>query len=228
MIEHIEAARTSEEWSAEDCLRWAFLEFEQKVAISSAFGPEGMVLIDMASRVCPALRVFTLDTGFLFPETYDLMTRVEKHYGIKIEKLYPQLSPQEQECRYGAVLWSRDADQCCNLRKVEPLKSKLSMLRAWITGIRRDQTTARAKARKLEWDSNFQLYKINPLIDWTATQVWHHIHEHRVPYNPLHDRGYPSIGCTHCTRAVTAGHDPRSGRWPNLEKTECGLHITCQ
>jgi phosphoadenosine phosphosulfate reductase len=228
MIEQIGAALVSEDWSAEDVLRWAFLKFNKNVAIASAFGAEGMVLIDIASRVFPDLRVFTLDTGFLFPETYDLMTRVERHYGIKIEKVCPQLSPQEQECQYGPALWGRDADQCCNLRKVEPLRCKLAELRAWITAIRRDQTTVRAKAHKLQWDSNFQLYKINPLVDWTAKQVWRHIQEHHVPYNPLHDRGYPSIGCTHCTRAVMPGHDPRSGRWPDLEKKECGLHVICQ
>jgi phosphoadenosine phosphosulfate reductase len=214
----------AEQWSAEQVLTWAFEQFGSDVAISSAFGAEGMTLIDMASRIRPNFRVFTIDTEFLFPETYRLMDQIESRYGVLIEKVYPLLSPGEQERQHGEALWSRDPDRCCNLRKIEPLRRKLSELRAWITAIRRDQTSSRADARKIEWDAKFGLLKINPIADWSAKQVWRYLYENNVPYNPLHDRNFPSIGCTHCTRAVQPGDDPRAGRWSKFAKTECGLH----
>jgi len=216
---------TVETWSPERILAWAFDTFGETVAISSAFGAEGMALIDMASRVRPIFRVFTLDTEFLFPETYNLMDQVEQRYDIGIERVYPLTSPEEQEKVYGPALWQRNPDQCCNLRKVEPLRRKLSELQAWITSIRRDQTADRAAAGKIEWDAKFGLVKINPLADWSSRQVWQYIREHDVLYNQLHERNYPSIGCTHCTRAVRPGEDPRAGRWSGSSKTECGLHI---
>jgi phosphoadenosine phosphosulfate reductase len=215
----------AETWSPERVLVWAFDTFVEGVAISSAFGAEGMVLIDIASRVRQNFRLFTLDTEFLFPETYSLMDRVEQRYGITIERVYPLNSPEKQELVHGPALWQRNPDQCCNLRKVEPLQRKLSELQAWITSIRRDQTTTRAGAGKIEWDPKFELVKINPIVDWSSRQVWRYIREHDVPYNALHDRNYPSIGCTHCTRAVRPGEDPRAGRWAGSSKTECGLHI---
>lgn len=215
----------AESWSPEATLQWAFKRFGQRIAISSAFGAEGMVLIDMASRVQPDFRLFTVDTEFLFPETYNLMDHVEERYGVKIEKVYSLLSPEEQKRVHGAALWTRNPDQCCNLRKVEPLRRKLGELSAWITSIRRDQTAHRADARKIEWDAKFGLVKVNPLADWSSKDVWKYIHAHNVPYNPLHDRQYPSIGCTHCTRAVRPGEDPRAGRWWGFAKTECGLHV---
>lgn len=216
----------AEAWAPQQVLKWAFDSFGGSVAISSAFGPEGMVVIDIAARLRgSALRVFTLDTEFLFPETYALMERIEEKYGITIERVYPLLSPEEQERVHGAALWSRDPDQCCNLRKVEPLRRKLSELSAWITGIRRDQTASRAGALKIEWDAKFGLVKINPIVDWNSQQVWAYIHEAAVPYNPLHDRHYPSIGCTHCTRSISLGEDDRAGRWAGFAKSECGLHV---
>lgn len=218
----------AEQWSAQDVLRWAFAAFRNHVEIASGFGVEGMVLIDIAARLQPALRVFTLDTDFLFPETYSLIEQVEKRYGIAVERLRPALTPEEQELRHGAKLWSRAPDACCNLRKVEPLRNKLSRLQAWVTSIRRDQTSARATARKVEWDSKFHLVKVNPLADWTSERVWRYVREHNVPYNPLHDQNYPSVGCTHCTRSVLPGEDPRSGRWAGFQKTECGLHGPAQ
>ena len=223
LVEHMQLV--VERWSAGEVVRWAFGRFGNDVAISSAFGAEGMVLIDMASRVRPDFRLFTVDTEFLFPETYNLMDQIEQRYGIKIEKVYPLFSPEAQERECGPALWSRDPDRCCQMRKVEPLRRKLGELRAWISSIRRDQTVMRAGAGKVEWDSKFGLIKINPLADWTSKQVWQYIHEHKVPYNPLHDRDYPSIGCTHCTRAVRPGEDPRAGRWSGFAKTECGLHL---
>ena len=214
----------AESWTAEQVLAWAFRSFGQRVAMSSAFGVEGMVLIDMASRVRKDFRLFTVDTELLFPETYTLMDKSEERYGITIERVFPLLSPEVQERLHGAALWSRDPDQCCNLRKVEPLRRKLRELDAWITSIRREQTSARAAARKIEWDEKFGLVKINPIADWTAKQVWRYVHDHQVPYNSLHDQGYPSIGCTHCTRAIRPGEDARAGRWSGFAKTECGLH----
>ena len=212
-------------WTPQQTLTWAFETFGSGVAISSAFGAEGMVLIDMASRVNKNFRLFTIDTEFLFPETYRLMDRIEDRYGITIEKVLPLQSPDEQERTQGAALWTRNPDLCCQLRKVEPLRRKLGELDAWITSIRRDQTSARSTARRIEWDAKFGLVKVNPIVDWNSKQVWRYIHDHDVPYNELHDQDFPSIGCTHCTRAVRPGEDPRAGRWPGFAKTECGLHI---
>jgi phosphoadenosine phosphosulfate reductase len=216
----------AEGWDPEQLLRWAFAEFHPGMEIASGFGAEGMVLIDIASRIRPDLRVFTLDTDFLFAETYELIGRVEKRYGITVERVHSPLTPEEQARRHGPALWQRAPDLCCNLRKVEPLREKLAGLRAWATAIRREQTPARAHAHKLEWDSKFGLVKINPLADWNSKQVWDYIYENDVPYNSLHDKNYPSIGCTHCTRPVHAGEDPRAGRWSGFAKTECGLHET--
>ena len=220
-----EVQLTAESWSPEQVLAWAFETFGSEVAISSAFGAEGMALIDMASRVRRDFRLFTIDTDFLFPETYSLMDRIEQKYEIKIERVFSLLSPEQQERIHGAALWASDPDQCCNLRKVEPLRRKLSGLGAWITSIRRDQTSFRKDARKVEWDTKFGLVKVNPIADWSSKQVWRYLLEHGVPYNSLHDRNYPSIGCTHCTRAIRPDEDPRAGRWPGTAKTECGLHV---
>ena len=217
--------QAAESWTPQRALTWAFETFGNRIAISSAFGAEGMVLIDMASRLRRDFRLFTIDTEFLFPETYSLMDRIEEKYGIAIEKVYSLLSPEEQERTHGTALWSRDPDRCCNLRKVEPLRRKLGELSAWITSIRRDQTSVRSSAQRIEWDAKFGLVKVNPIVDWTSKQVWRYIHDHDVPYNELHNQDYPSIGCTHCTRAVRPGEDPRAGRWSGFAKTECGLHI---
>jgi phosphoadenosine phosphosulfate reductase len=226
VIEHLERTQTlAETWSPEEVLRWAFRAFGNGVEMASGFGAEGMALIDIGARLNPALRVFTIDTEFLFPETYQLIENVEQRYGITVERVRPRLRPDSQTEIYGPALWTVNPDQCCALRKVEPLKEKLAGLRAWITAIRRDQTSVRANARKVEWDQKFQLVKINPIADWTHKDVWNYLHAHDVPYNPLHDANYTSIGCTHCTRAVRPGEDPRAGRWAGFQKTECGLHI---
>ena len=223
---HIAELQThAEAWSPQFALGWAFENFGNRVAISSAFGAEGMVLIDMASRISKDFRLFTVDTEFLFAETYNLMDKIEEKYGISIERVYSALSPEEQQRAHGEALWSHNPDLCCNLRKVEPLRRKLGELNAWITSIRRDQTSARSGAKRVEWDAKFGLIKINPIVDWTSKQVWRYIHDHDVPYNALHDQDYPSIGCTHCTRAISAGEDPRAGRWSGFAKTECGLHV---
>ncbi len=215
---------TIEEWNARDVIGWALAEFGQDVAVASSFGAEDVVLIDLATRADPDVRVFTLDTDFLFPETYRLIEQIERRYGVRVERCKSAHSPNRQARNFGEALWSRDPSLCCRLRKVAPLKTALNSLRAWITGIRRDQTPTRAHARKLEWDQQFGLVKVNPLADWASKQIWQYIQNHDVPYNPLHDRGYPSIGCTYCTRPVRADQDSRAGRWAGFSKTECGLH----
>lgn len=218
----------AESWKPEQVLSWAFATYGEDVALATGMGVEGMALLDMAHRINPDLKVFTGDTEFLFAETYDLMDRVEERYGIKIERLYSLLSPEEQNKEFEPKLWARDPDQCCNIRKVEPLRRKLSTLDAWVTAIRRGQTPERAGARKVDWDGKFGLVKISPLADWTREMVWHYVVKHDVPYNELYDRNYPSIGCTHCTRAVLPGEDQRAGRWSGFGKRECGLHTPAE
>jgi phosphoadenosine phosphosulfate reductase len=214
----------AEACSAAELLSSALQRFTPRIAVASSFGAEDVVLIHLAAQVRPDFRVFTLDTDFLFPETYALIGDIERRYHIKVERVKPRLTPEEQAQEFGAALWSCEPDQCCHIRKVEPLANKLSELDAWVTGIRRDQAPTRANARKLEWDAKFGLIKINPLADWKGEQVWDYIRSHNVPYNPLHDQNYPSIGCTYCTRPVQAGENPRAGRWSGFQKTECGLH----
>lgn len=214
----------AESWKPEQVLTWAFATYGENIELATGMGVEGMALLDMAWRINPELKVFTGDTEFLFPETYDLIDRVEERYGIKIEKLYAELTPDEQEREFGPKLWARDPDRCCALRKVEPLRRKLSTLDAWVTAIRRTQTAERAGILKIDWDTKFDLMKISPLADWTREMVWSYIVKNDVPYNALHDLNYPSIGCTHCTRAVRPGEDLRAGRWSGLGKKECGLH----
>jgi len=213
-----------ESWSAEEVLDWALHRFDRRIALASAFGPEGMVLIDIATRLRPDVHVFTLDTGLFFPETYELMEEVEQRYNIKIERVKPALTVDQQAVKHGPLLWLNDSDSCCNMRKVEPLRRKLATLDAWIAAIRRDQTPDRAHAQKVDWDAKFGLVKINPLCDWTSDMVWDYVRANDLPYNPLHDQGYPSIGCQPCTKPVAHGGDPRSGRWAGMAKTECGLH----
>lgn len=221
----VEVQAAAERWSAEEVLAWAAREFGDKAALASSFGAEDVVLMDIVSRINAPFAVFTLDTDFLFPETYELISRIEEKYGISVERLRPRLTPESQGREFGDELWKRQPDLCCQMRKVEPLAQRLKTSSAWITGIRREQSPTRATARKLEWDAKFGLVKLNPIADWTEAQVWEHIRLHRVLYNSLHDRGYPSIGCTHCTRAVLPGEDPRAGRWSGSAKTECGLHV---
>jgi phosphoadenosine phosphosulfate reductase len=208
----------AEGWPAERILQWANETYGERVAIASAFGVEGIALIDIASRVWQQLRVFVLDTAFLFPETSRLIDEVETRYGISVERALPALTPETQAALCGPELWKRNADLCCYIRKVDPLRSKPATLSAWVTSIRRDQTPERAGIAKIGWDGRFQLVQISPLADWSIERVWAYVRERGLPYNPLHDRQYPSIGCTHCTRAVHPGEDPRAGRWPESNK----------
>jgi len=220
-----QAQQQAEAWDAEEVLRWAVKNFPQDMALASSFGAEDQVLLDLASKLDAPMRVFTLDTDFLFPETYSLIAISERRYGVQVERAKSEFTPEQQAEHYGPALWSRDPNQCCDLRKVAPLKSKLGQLRAWVTGIRRDQAPTRANAKKIEWDQRFGLVKFNPLADWTWEQVWAYIRANQVPYNPLHDQNYPSIGCTYCTRQVMPGEDLRAGRWAGQGKIECGLHL---
>lgn len=219
-----EAAVLLEDAAPEETLRWALDEFGKSVTIATGFGAEGVALIDMAVKLNPRVDIFFLDTSFLFPETYALRRRIEDRYQIEIRAFETNLTPERQELRFGAKLWTTDPDLCCRLRKLEPLGQALSGRSAWITAIRRDQTLERSNARVVEWDHQWQLVKINPLARWDKQQVWDYIAVNNLPYNPLHDQGYPSIGCTHCTAPVREGENERAGRWRGLAKKECGLH----
>lgn len=218
-----EAAILLENQSAEQVIRWAVQRYK-KITLACSFGAEDVVLVDMMNKIAPDLDIFYLDTNLHFKETYETRDRLEQKYGIRFIRVLPEITLEEQAEDYGERLWERNPNLCCNLRKVTPLASILQNYDAWITGIRREQAATRAHAKKAEYDSKFQLVKFNPLADWTAEKVWNYIREHNLIYNPLHDRSYPSVGCEKCTRPVRSGEDPRSGRWSNFEKTECGLH----
>ncbi|MBO8164425.1 MAG: phosphoadenylyl-sulfate reductase [Brevibacillus sp.] len=208
----------------EEILMWAVERFGKQIVLASSFGAEDVVLIDMLDKVAPETPVFYLDTNKHFPETYETRDRLVERYGKQFIQVLPKLTLEEQAERYGDELWASDPNLCCQIRKVEPLTEILSRYQAWITGIRRDQAPTRANAQKIEWDEKFQLVKFNPLASWTSDDVWSYIRAHNVPYNPLHDQNYPSIGCDVCTRPVKPGEDPRAGRWAGFAKTECGLH----
>ena len=219
------AAALLDEARPEETLRWAFDEFRDEVAIATGFGAEGVALIDMAVRINPRVDVFFIDTDFLFAETLELRRRIEERYQIEIRAFKTGITPEQQEHRFGAKLWAINPDLCCRLRKLEPLKFALQGRRAWITAIRQDQTFERSNARVVEWDYQWRLVKINPLVRWNKSQVWNYVVRNDVPYNPLHDSGYPSIGCTHCTEPVHAGDNDRAGRWAGRDKKECGMHL---
>lgn len=205
---------------------WTVLAFAPKLTLASSFGAEDMVLLDMwAKSGAGPVDVFCLDTGLLFPQTYDLIDDVENKYRIQVHRVTPTQTVSQQELQFGANLWQRDPDSCCRLRKVDPLLHHLKGYQAWMTGIRRDQTINRRHAPLIGWDSTHDLVKVNPLAPWTYTDVFDYLKRHRVPFNPLHLQGYPSIGCQPCTQQVTDDRDPRSGRWQGKEKTECGLHL---
>ncbi len=218
-----EAAEAFEKESPESLLRFAVEKFPN-ITLACSFGAEDVVLMDMLQKVSPSSDIFYLDTDFHFKETYETRDRLSARYNKTFVQVKPKLTPEEQAAAHGEKLWTVDPNKCCNIRKVDPLTDILSKYDAWITGIRRDQAPTRANSKKVEYDVKFGLVKFNPIADWTSEDVWSYIREHNLPYNPLHDQNFPSIGCEQCTRPVAPGEDPRAGRWSGSEKTECGLH----
>jgi len=192
--------------------------------MATGFGVAGCVLIDMVSQANLRIDVFTLDTGLLFPETYELWHRLEARYGVTIRAVRPALTVSRQAAIYGEKLWEREPDRCCQMRKVFPLGKALAGFKAWVTAIRRDETQDRADAEIVEYDGKFGLAKINPLLQWTRSDVWDYARANDVPFNPLHERGYPSLGCIPCTTPIGPNEDERAGRWRGQGKAECGLH----
>jgi phosphoadenosine phosphosulfate reductase len=208
-----------EELDARELLSYMVERFHPRLAVACSFQKEASVMLDLVLRIAPDVRVFTLDTHVLFPETYETWKRVEERYGIEVA-VYQGASLGRQAAMHGDRLWERDPNKCCDLRKVRPLQRALADVDAWVAGVRRSQSAARARTPKLAWDARHRRWKASPLADWSEADVWRYIVEHDLPYNPLHDQGYESIGCTHCT---TPGAG-REGRWAGSEKTECGLH----
>ena len=223
-IDLAEAGLQLERCSPQEILRWAVCRYHPRLTMATAFGAEGCAIIAMIAEIEPSVRVFNLDTGYQFAETLELRERILERCGIAVEFVRPAESVETMESRFGGPIYGTDPDECCRIRKVQPLKPALIGYDAWISAIRRDQTHHRAHAGIVEWDPKFGLVKVNPLANWTKRDVWNYLLENDVPYNPLHDRGYPSIGCWPCTRPVGAGQDDRSGRWAGFDKLECGLH----
>jgi phosphoadenosine phosphosulfate reductase len=221
------AARELEGADPATILGWAAAHFAPKLGFATALDPEGGVLLEAIADGGLDVDVFTLDTGVLFDESYELWRTLEARYGVTIRAVRPELTLAQQGDSYGDALWLRDPDACCRMRKVEPLAAAIegAKFTAWITAIRREQTPERANAKVVERDRRFGIVKVNPLVAWNRTDLWRRVLEREIPYNPLHDQGYPSIGCRPCTSKVAPGEDPRSGRWRNQGKNECGLHL---
>jgi len=211
--------------SPQDILRWGVKRFFPKLTMATAFGPEGNCIIHMLAEIEPRVRIFNLETGYQFDETLEVRERIERRYGIKVEYIRPETTVPEYEAEYGGPLYVIRPDQCCFDRKVLPLRRAVAGYDAWISAIRKDQTGDRALASVVQWDAKFELVKINPLLSWTKKDVWNFISKNDIPYNPLHDKGYPSIGCWPCTAPVGDGEDDRAGRWRGTGKKECGLHV---
>lgn len=218
------------EATAQDTIRYFLDEFGDTITLSTSMGAEDQVITDMVVQIDPSVRIFTLDTGRLFQETYDLIDQTNEKYGIQIEVIFPDYQQVEKMVKEkGMNLFYHSVENrklCCGIRKVEPLKRAFKGMDGWICGLRKDQSVSRFFSQKVEWDEQNQLVKINPLIDWTEKDTWNYIHENQVPYNSLHDKGYASIGCLPCTRPIKPGEDFRAGRWwwEDEEQKECGLH----
>ena len=212
-----------EAMSAEDVLRWAYGEFGAAMCLTCSWQRQSSVLVHMVSELALDVPVVELDTELFFKETYDTRDRLVQRYGLRLER--PEvISVAAQAVREGHNLWERDPDRCCHIRKVEPLERALRPYKAWITGIRREQALTRANAQRVEWSERYGVWKIQPLVDWDSKRVQAYIVVNEIPYNPLHDAGYPSIGCIPCTRPVLEGEDERAGRWTGADKIECGIH----
>lgn len=213
----------------EKVLHWASERFGQRAAIGTSFQGAGLVMMHLAKQTGLRFPVFTLDTGLLFPETLELKKRLEDFFGYAIEPLYPDLTVEQQATANGPELWKRDPDLCCTMRKVLPLQSKLGELDCWITGLRREQSQTRANIGIVEMyqfdeASGRDIVKLNPMANWSRDAVWKYIRDHNIPYNPLHDQGYRSIGCRPCTSQAGNGDGERAGRWIGFNKVECGIH----
>ncbi len=215
-----------EDKSPEEILRWAVATYGKTLTMATAFGAEGCVLLAMLAQIPnhQAVRVFNLETGYQFAETLALRETIRETYGITVEYVSAYETVAEMEKRFGGAIYGKNPDECCRIRKIEPLKHAVQGYSAWFSAIRRDQTPDRARTDIVQWDSKFNVVKISPLANWTKRDVWAYIRINEVPYNPLHDLGYPSVGCEPCTRRIEAGADERSGRWSNFAKMECGLH----
>ena len=221
-----EKGRAFESAAPQEILAWALAEYAPRVAISTAFGVEGCALIDMAVKLDPRVQVFTVDTGYLFPETRKLLERMVERYDLHLTTFEGTVTVEEQQRRHGLALYGRDPDLCCALRKVEPTRRAVAGLDAWIAGLRRDQGKSRAGIAILErydHDDGTPLVKVNPLARWTRGDTWRYILDHGVPYNELLDGGYRSIGCWPCTQPAN-GDGERDGRWAGSAKKECGIH----
>ncbi|MCA9258408.1 MAG: phosphoadenylyl-sulfate reductase [Planctomycetales bacterium] len=220
-----QASDQLESATPEEIIAWGAAHFGEGLTMATAFGPEGCVILSMIAEVAPETYVFNLDTGYQFLETLDLRDRIARKYGVEVDLLTPELSVPEYEAQNGGPVYKTDPNRCCMDRKLSVLRKAVVGRTAWMSGIRRDQSDDRKRAAIVGWDAKFRLVKISPLANWTKKDVWKRIMEADVPYNPLHDRGYPSIGCWPCTRAVLDGEtDERAGRWSGTAKTECGLH----
>ena len=216
--------RRFENDSPENLLKWATATIGDDVALSTGFGLSGIVLMHMLSKIRPWTPVFYLETDLHFAETHTLREELMGKLGLQIEAVHSGLSLNDQAKRFGPELWRSEPDLCCELRKVDPLKKYLAEKRGWITGIRRDQSATRANTPVISWDDNFQVVKLAPLATWSRNDVWKYIRRHNLPYNKLHNQGYPSIGCATCTFKVTDQAGERTGRWAGFNKTECGIH----
>ena len=225
LAELAEASERLESAQPEEIITWAHQRFAPHLTMATAFGPEGCVILSMLAKVAPETYVFNLDTGYQFAETLELREQIAQRYGIDVDMLQPEQTVAEYEAQHGGPLYQTNPTQCCFDRKVKVLRAAASKHQAWMSGIRRDQSTDSARAAIVEWDKKFNLVKISPLANWTKKDIWKRILDENIPYNPLHDQGFPSIGCWPCTRAVAAGEtDERAGRWSGTAKTECGLH----
>ena len=213
-----------EDKSPQEILEWTVRMFAPKVTMATAFGAEGCIILSMLADIRPRIRVFNLDTGYQFAETLRLRDRFYEKYGIEVEYVRADETVASMERRFNGPIYTTRSDECCRIRKVVPLAKAVKGYDAWISAIRRDQTSDRKQSGIVEWDKKFRLLKINPLANWSKDRVWRYIHENDVPYNPLHDQGYPSIGCRPCTLPVTAGQSDRAGRWSGTGRLECGLH----
>ena len=225
LLEELAAASQNlESVEPPEIIGWAARRFGDKLTMATAFGPEGCAIIHWLAAVAPKTFVFNLETGYQFKETLELRDRLAKRYGIEVALEAPDTTVEEYERLHGGPLYRTDSNRCCGDRKIAVIKRVLTRFEAWMSGIRRDQSVDRAAAPIVGWDHKFGVVKISPLANWTKAKVWDLIVRENIPYNPLHDQGYMSIGCWPCTRAITSGEDERAGRWSGTVKTECGLH----